>query len=200
MRMLVAGLLAIALLAIAVPRDAEAQGLDRRAHGWLTIDGFLSSYQIESLVDDSRRPLAGGGLRVMFSARTLTGLDAGFLERSALGAFLIYTPTRDNLRTWHFGGQVDHRLLGTPIGGLLDPLVSLGAGAIRMDSPSGPEIMGFDGEPTVSETFATLVPGIGARLRVARGVALRADVRNVIIFGNQTTNNWELAGGLSLLF
>ncbi len=200
MRMLVAGLLAVALLAIAVPRDAEAQNLDRRVQGWLTIDGFLSSYQIEALLDDSRRAVAGGGMRVMFSARTLTGLDAGFLERSALGAFLIYTPTRDNLRTWHFGGQVDHRLFNTPIGGILDPLVSIGAGAIRMDSPLGAAILGFDGEPTVSQTFATLVPGVGTRLRIARGLALRADLRDVVIFGQQTTHNWELAGGLSLLF
>jgi hypothetical protein len=199
MRKWIGALLVVASLAMAMPRQMEAQRLDRRPTGWLTLEGFLTSYQLEALADD-RRALTGGGLRVLFGAAPITGIDNALVQRTSVGGYVIYTPTSANLRTWHFGGQLDFRPIAAPVGGLIEPILSLGAGALRVDTPQEAAVLGTDGELTVSETFATLVPGVGARIRLGRGIGVRTDLRDVMVFGQSTTHNWELSGGLSLLF
>ncbi len=200
MRTLIGALLAVVLLTSTMSTAAEAQRLDRRQHGWLAVDAFFTAYQLEALLDQQSPHLAGGGLRVLFNAAPITGLDAGFVRRTGVGGYVIYTPTRDNVRSWHFGAQVDFRLLGAPAGGFLDPIISLGAGAMRVDTPDEPAIQRYGGEIGVSETFATLTPGIGARIHFGRGFALRGDLRSVAVFGQELTHHPEFSGGLSLLF
>lgn len=200
MRTSIGALLAIVLFTSAVPAAVNAQRLDRRAQGWLSVDAFFTAYQLQALLDQQSPHLAGGGVRVLFNAAPITGMDAAFIRRTSVGGYAIYTPTTDNVRTWHFGAQVDFRPLGSPVGGFFDPIVSLGAGAMRVDTPDEPAIQRYGGEIGVSETFPTLIPGIGARLHVGRGIALRGDVRQVMVFGQELSNHPEFSGGLSLLF
>ncbi|HEX5725864.1 MAG TPA: hypothetical protein VFX98_10395, partial [Longimicrobiaceae bacterium] len=104
--------------------------------------------------------------------------------------------------------------LARPLRGV-DPVVSLGVGALRREETvwrpvvapePGPRFAWVAGDDRPErlarerrqETSLTLAPGVGARLRVAPGLALRTDLRDVLAVGGGTRHHLELSGGISL--
>lgn len=189
--------------------------------GRLAVEAFLSEHRSPDGASGTRTRQDGVGGRVLWWLAE-DGARAGLASRLGVGAFLVRTddagasagsPQR---RTVHAGVEVSARALAGPIGGRLEPVLSLGVGAFdtreapvrsrelpwlvvtdlprRFEQPAA-----FADQTTAStRTSLALTPGIGARLRVLPGLALRADLRDAVVFREGPRHFVELIGGLSL--
>jgi len=193
---------AIALLSAPVraqdPYDPTMQGPSR-----VSVEGFLAHYSVDVGEGVDRAGIGGVGVRAMFGRGAATNAVSTFFSRARAGVFLVYTAEQDNLSTLHFGGQAEAPLFAAPIGGgYLDPFVSLSVGAFRT-SVDIPEL-NLPGVPQGSDAddinFA-LTPGVGTLFPLFGAIAIRGDIRDVIVFGDgNTSNNFVLEGGISIGF
>ena len=163
------------------------------------IEGYYSHYRLD--VPGDRLGMNGVGARVMWRP---TGDDLstpGFAQRFAVGVFGEYAPDQDKgFKVGHVGAQGDMNLLATPLHGRLMPVLSLGAGAFWTDRV-GPAIHSHDFSIQAKSvrSFA-LTPALGARVGLWRQLGLRADVRDLITFEEQTLHHLQFAAGLSFPF
>jgi hypothetical protein len=215
----------LAALPVAVPGIAQAQFAiaPSGSAAWdrITIDAFMSRHEANGLVAS---PLDGAGGRILFAlGRSPAHGPRPMAARTALGAFGLRTdqdafPANGAapLRTTHVGIQTDFRWLAQPAGGRLDPLVSLGIGAFRTDERAAlatpanmaegrrrrATLVAVDGihimNPLVEHTNLAVSPGVGARLMLWPGMALRVDARDAIVFREGARHYLEISGGLSL--
>ena len=176
---------AAALAATAPVAAARAQDV---ASGRVTVEPYLAQYSIDN--GDGHTGIGGFGARVMFGHADATRALSTFFQRARAGVFFTYTSEQKGASTFHAGGEGDFPLFNAPIaGGFLDPFVSLGAGVFHF---------GYDGGGK-SNDFA-LTPAAGTLIPITGSIKLRGDIRDVIIFGDNTTNNLALEGGISIGF
>jgi Outer membrane protein beta-barrel domain len=190
---------ALALLAATSARRAQAQEEQTMGPSRISIEGYLTEYSFD-VPNGDRNSMGGVGVRAMLGRGDVTKSMKGLFNRARAGVFLTYTGEQDNVKTWHVGGQADIPLFAAPVvNGYVDPFVSLGLGGFHtsLDVPASTEIP--NGFSATSTDFA-LSPGIGSLFPLFGAIALRGDIRDVIIFGDNTTNNWEFSGGLSVGF
>lgn len=189
--------------------------------GRLVVEALLSEHRSAYGASGGRTRQDGVGGRVLWSLAE-DGSRAGLAARLAVGAFLVRTedagasagsPQR---RSVHAGVELSARTLAAPLGGRLDPVLSFGVGAFHTrEAPVRPRELPWlvatdlprrfeqpaafaDRTMASTRTSLALTPGIGARLRVLPGLALRADVRDAIVFREGPRHFVELIGGLSL--
>ena len=188
------------------------------------IEAWMSRARLAATVAGSRMELDGVGGRVL---RSLTPLPAdaprGFARRLALGAFATYAPHDDvTFNVWHYGAAADLQLLARPLAGRIEPLLSLGAGAFRTRRDLAPTdrltpacLVPMDvpiaraapscrrpssiAPRTASRTDPALSPSLGVRFGVLPGLALRAEVRDVIVYNGAPRHNTELATGVTFV-
>lgn len=221
----------VALLGIA-PVHAHAQaatsGASRAATGQWFVDYFLSHNRVNS-EDGASRTLDGVGGRMMWSLAPLAGSSrSSFLTRTAAGGYLVHTPgDADGQEMWHYGAQADVRMTSAPVAGRVEPLISLGLGAVRVDEPG--EWIAVTPETRIAEpaprqtadltpmpvvlpalpqvqvlspprvtTRVSVAPGIGARVRLLPGINIRGDMRVLFDVDDHTRRTTEFAGGLSM--
>ncbi len=105
---------------------------------------------------------------------------------------------------WHYGVQADLRLTRSPLMGRVDPLLSLGVGAVRVEEPAAgsllapvPGALGRSSEVRTT-TDPSLVPGVGARVHLLPWLGFRGDVRMLVDFRDGARRDLEIAGGLSI--
>jgi len=170
-------------------------------NGHFTVEGFYSQYRLDGRSGSDRTTVDGVGGRLMWQLPAFMSADDYTLSRprAALGAFAVYTPEQNvGFTTWHVGTQADFLPLATPLFGRVDPLVSLGAGALRTNLRGTPtsDVAVAD----ASNTSFALSPAVGLRLSLLPAVGIRADARDVIAFRGGATHNPELSAGLSLTF
>ena len=185
-------------LAAALPARAEAQD-DTMGPSRVSIEGFLAQYQFDNPGGD-RIGVGGVGVRAMLGRGDVTGTLNNFFQRAKAGVFLVYTAEQDAVSTLNFGGQADFPLFAAPVAsGYLDPFLSLGLGGFRtkIDVPSGTGVP--EGFSATSTDFA-LTPAIGTLIPLTGAIKFRGDIRDVIIFGDKTTNNFLIEGGISIGF
>jgi len=175
------------------PVDPTLQGPSRVA-----LEGFLAQYSFDA--GEDRVGIGGIGLRAMVGRGAVPGALTTFFNRARAGVFVVYTADQDenNVSTFHYGAQAEVPLFAAPVAnGFLDPFVSLSAGLFRAsaDAPAG------SGAEDVSSTDFALSPGVGTMIPLFGAVAIRGDIRDVIIFGDpDTTNNFVFEGGISIGF
>ncbi len=104
---------------------------------------------------------------------------------------------------WHYGVQADLRLTRSPLLGRLDPLLSLGVGAVRVEEPAARSLLtrpdAAGRAPSLrTTTDPSLVPGVGARVNVLPWLGFRGDVRMLMDFRDGARRDLEIAGGLSI--
>jgi hypothetical protein len=124
------------------------------------------------------------------------------MDKLVLGGFVSYG-SGDDLSVLHSGAELDLYFVHNPLGGFLDPFVQLGAGRFRIDADGA-----GSGLRTGREANFALSPGAGVRIARRGLVELRADARDVIVFGSnlvregeeETTHNLEFTAGLNLRF
>lgn len=193
----------IALLG-AVAGTAQAQSTMSTSSG-----GERGSFNIEPYLstatgDYKDANVDGGfGLRAMFgvpSSRT------GAFSRPSFGGFVTYTSNKVSAlgtdittKSYHFGAEGDLALFGAPINNVLDPFISLGAGAYHLsadvnDSESG----SLNG----SDTKFAVTPGIGTLLTIQQGMSIgaRGDIRYPFVTGGDSPKGVVFELGLNFKF
>ena len=162
----------------------------------------------EYFVARNRLEHGGGASRLDgVGGRVLWPLAAAHavLSRMAVGGYLTRAGADgQEPDLLHYGVQADLRLSRSPLMGRLDPLLSLGVGAVRVEEPAGGSLLTPLRDPRGAEpaphtrTDPSLVPGVGARLHLFPGIGFRGDARLVVDFRERTSRSLELAGGISL--
>ncbi|HEV2132005.1 MAG TPA: hypothetical protein VGR27_12915 [Longimicrobiaceae bacterium] len=211
MRSYVIATLAAAALLVSASGAAAQVHADRHANytdAARSVDLFLSQHRLT--LDGERWDASGAGGRVLWSLAPLarsTGLS--LLDRAAAGGYLVHSlGSIERREVWHYGVQADVRVAPIPLG-RVDPIVSLGIGAVRAEAPIRPVLLAPERsvvregdaprEGIISEQVVTslsFTPGIGARVRVLPGLALRGDLRSLIDLRDER-RHLELSGGIS---
>lgn len=192
------------------PANAQQAGLPRGGSGG-SVEYFVARNRLA--LGGGRTDLDGVGGRILWS---LARRDAPpLVSRMALGGYVVHSPEdSEDVEMWHYGVQTDLRLPELRLAPRVDPLLSLGVGAVRVREEPGstrlapplpvdvpgwsvraPEPRSTSARP---ETSLSVVPGVGAKLRLVPGLDFRGDLRMVVDFRDRTTRNLELSGGISI--
>jgi hypothetical protein len=179
-------------LCAAVPARVQAQD-DNMGPSRIFIEGFLAQYMLD-IPDGDREGIGGVGVRAMLGRGDVTSTLDNFFQRAKAGVFLVYTADQKDVSTFHLGGQADFPLFAAPVlSGYVDPFFSLGAGAFRVS-----EELSGSGDRVFTD-FA-LTPAIGALFPLTGAIKFRGDIRDVIVFGDETRNHFDFEGGISIGF
>jgi len=192
----VASLLLASFLSTTAPLEAQALGPQRQL---LAVEPYYSHIMLDAGEGEDRIGLNGFGGRLWLNLAPFSGPSDNIIGRMALGLFVSGTPEDEGLSTLHYGAQFDYFFVDYPLGGRIDPFISLAGGGFRV-KVTGP----FGG----SETSFALTPGAGIRIPLANRFQLRGDARDIIIFGSETgaggdsrtAHNWEFLAALGVTF
>jgi len=101
----------------------------------------------------------------------------------------------NNTSILHYGVQHDAFFFRRPLGGIIDPFLSVGAGVFRISAGD------------ISDNQFALPVGGGIRIPVPNRFQLRVDVRDAILFGREdaegkksTAHNLEIQAALGITF
>jgi hypothetical protein len=187
----------VAALALVPAASAHAQAApsDPYNASRFSVEPYLSQTWTRNDVTDERDGSGGVGVRVMFGRSAATRALGTLFNRARAGAFVTYSSASDDVKQLNYGVQGDFPLFANPgnAGFHLDPFVSLGLGAIHtsVDAAGGTNI--------TSNDFA-LTPAVGTLIPILGSIQLRADLRDAVLFGDETTNNFIIEGGISIGF
>jgi hypothetical protein len=198
--------LALAALATALvvgsPPRAQAQEDFGPHRTLLMIGGYGTALMIDAGENQDRADLLGGGGRLMINLAPFSGPGNSLLDFMVIGGFVSFG-SGDDVSVLHSGAELDLHFVHNPLGGFLDPFVLAGAGRFR----TRVEGAGTGGLQAGEEANFALSPGAGVRIPLTGLFELRADGRDVIIFGSglqgggeRTTHNPEFTAGLQLRF
>jgi|GEM_PF-6738348 len=181
---------ACAALLCATSAPALSQQLDR------TQDRAPRGY-FEYFATGASRSFAGNGGG--FGARLLLRVpsSAPVLGRMAVGGYAARLPGGPGSARAEYGVHTEWSALGR---GAFDPVLTLGLGAVRRD---GGWVWRLTDRPVrlpapEASTAFTVAPGVGARMHVARGVALRGDLRRAFPLDRDGVGGTQVAAGISL--
>ncbi|HEY0971671.1 MAG TPA: hypothetical protein VGE02_11945 [Gemmatimonadales bacterium] len=142
----------------------------------------------------------GVGVRLMWRPAVADGALRTLADRSELGFFATYTPDRAfdpgvSFSTASLGVAMDVRPFEHPLGGRVEPFVSLGTGVLYTDvsravHPSPSPLL------ERSRTALTVTPGLGARLYLTPDLAIQGDLRDMVTFTGDTRHNVAFGAGL----
>ncbi len=193
--------IALSALALAVAPVAVARAQDTADPynpSRFTVEPYLSQTWVESDLSDDRDALGGFGVRVMFGRADASQIVSSLVQRARAGAFFTYNAEqKDDISSYHIGGELDFPLFSAPRDAntplRLDPFVSLGAGIFHVARNIG------GGVERSTNDFA-LTPAIGILLPITGEIKFRGDLRDAIVFGDKTYNNFGAEGGISIGF
>lgn len=169
--------------------------------GIISVEGFITQYWLDDPSPGGRVGVGGGGARIMANLGGSSDAQSFWWRRPSAGIFVVATAEQAGISTFHVGGQFDTHLFRGPLSGrfrgMVDPFLSIGIGAFRLSA--GESLPGLPADERSSTEF-TAVPGAGTHIRLTRRFALRGDLRDVVVFGPETTHNFEASAGLSISF
>lgn len=139
-----------------------------------------------------------------YGARLWVNLDPfHFIPHGSIALYTSYTPSQggtnaafDGVSALHYGAEYDQYFLRRPVGGLIDPFLSVGGGRYRV---------GAEGE---HHSYWTVLPGGGIRIPIPNRFELRGDAKDLMIFDTpsgvngerKTTHNLVMQAGIGLTF
>lgn len=203
----------------------HGQRLDPRPT--VLLEGYLTRAELAPSMAGSRLSVGGAGARVLRALSPLPEEGtAGLASRLALGGFVTYAPRDDaGLTTLHYGAASDFRLRDRILAGHVEPLLSLGVGAFRTRRDLTREravpllclrptdLTGLSGSSfcnghsagsalsarpqLVTTTNFAVSPAVALRFWLGPDVAIRADLRDVVVYRGAPAHNLELATGVS---
>jgi hypothetical protein len=154
----------------------------------------------------SKEGVNGYGGRLWVNLAPFAGPHWNLISHGALGLFATYSPRREGLTpsVWHIGAQHDAFFVNRPLGGLVDPFVSLAGGAFHTGATYNPALNLL----SPSNTRFALSPGGGIRIPIPNRLQLRGDFRDAIVFRSptgpnfvsRTTHNLEFQVALGITF
>lgn len=191
----------ISILALSVAfavgsTQASAQNLGPFRQ-FLAIEPYYAHTHLDVAEGSDRASLNGYGARLWVNLAPFAGPHRNLISHGALALFMTRSPANSSgVSVVHYGAQHDAFFVNRPIGGFLDPFISVGAGAFRTKVQS------------VSKTHFALSPGGGIRIPFPNRFELRGDARDAIVFNTRTgangskrtTHNLELMAALGITF
>lgn len=185
-----------ALALVTVGSQAHAQNLGPFRQ-FLAIEPYYAHTRLDAGDGADRISLNGYGARLWINLAPFAGPHRNLISKGAIALFATRSPANsDGVSVLHYGAEHDAFFVNRPLGGLIDPFVSLGAGAFRTRARS------------ITETHFALSPGGGIRIPFPNRFELRGDARDAIVFGThtgtggskRTTHNLELMAALGITF
>lgn len=140
--------------------------------------------QLRFAADGQSARAEGLGGRLMWHAAPVLGAPSTLVGRASAGLFAAHTPEQGlGFSTTQLGVVADVRPFA-PLGGRVEPFLSLGAGALRTSVLPGRGAAGAALTPLAerSNTAFALTPGVGARVHVLPGLAVHATARDLVAF------------------
>lgn len=204
-----AGILVISFI---VARPAQGQNLGPFRQ-FLGLEGSYDRIQLDG-GGGTRIGLNGYGSRLWVNLAPFSGPGTHFVDKLSLALFYFRTP-RGNLGnpaigTRHYGTEVNIYPLLVPMGKIIDPFLSLGLGAFRVDNRRTTGAGPLPGSATIASGSATtfaVSPGIGIRIPIPNRLQLRIDARDVLGLNSRTASgekrtsqSWQFTGSLGLTF
>lgn len=192
------GLAALGVLSLTQVAGAQALGPQRQ---FLAVEPYYEHTSLDVGGTTSKDQLNG------FGARLWINLDPfHFITNSSIALYGSHAPSQSGraVSMTTFGAEYDQFFVRRPIGGLIDPFVSLGGGGT---SVRGERSSTF-GRIGSSHTYGSLAPGGGIRLAIPNRFELRGDVKDLILFntptgtlgGKRSSNNLQFQAGLGITF
>ena len=192
------GLVALGALSLAHTVGAQALGPQRQ---FLAIEPYYERTSLDLGSTLPKDELNG------FGARLWINLDPfHFIPNSSIALYGSHAPPQSGraVSMSTFGAEYDQFFVRRPLGGLIDPFLTIGGGGavIRGERSA---IFGLIGSRC---TYGTLTPGGGIRIAIPNRFELRGDVKDLIIFNNPTgpggtsraSHNLLLQAGLGITF
>lgn len=162
----------------------------------VTVEAYFGQLRPAGTVESYTVDLYGGRVLWRLAADPV---ESPIRSRTFVGPFGEYLDVEPRgFSSVHLGAHADMRLLTVPVGGVIDPVVSLAAGALRTSVERG-----FDDQPAFANrtnVSVTLTPAVGVRLGLIRGVAMRADARDMIVLRGNDRHNWQYTLGIGATF
>lgn len=137
-----------------------------------------------------------------YGARLWINLEPFHLiPRGSIALSSSYTPSQNESANgkstaWQYGAEYDQFLVHRPLGGIIDPFLSIGYSRYRVS------------QGDAEETYNGLPLGGGIRIPIPNRFEIRADVKDLLLFNtptgangsDRTTNNLQAQVGLGLTF
>ncbi len=205
-RMTLAAIAATLAFAGATRADAQNLGPFRQ---FLSVEPYYSFQRLDigdagrnaGSTDATNLNLQGFGARLW-----LNSAPFGLTDKLGVGLFFTYAPKQQDKGATiaHYGGQLEIFPFHRPLGNAIDPFITAGAGAFRLNT--------FGGETGTSRgavTRLSVLPGAGIRIPMPNRFQIRLDVRDAIIFNSdlgtapgvtRTAHNLEATASLGLTF
>ena len=191
------GLVALAAVSFTQHLGAQALGPQRQ---FLAVEPYYEHTSLDLGSATSKDQLNG------FGARLWINLDPfHFITNSSIALFGSHAPSQSGraVSMTTVGAEYDQFFVRRPIGGLIDPFLTLGGGATFIRG----ERSAVFGRIGSEHAFGSLIPGGGVRIAIPNRFELRGDVKDLILFntplgtgGGTRTNNLLLQAGLGLTF
>lgn len=192
---------ALAALGVSVPvHGAGAQALGPQRQ-FLAIEPYYERTQLDVGTAASREGLNGFGARLWINFAPFH-----FIPNSSIALFGSHAPSQSgrSVSLTTFGAEYDQFFVKRPLGGIIDPFVTVGGGGTRIQN----ERSAVFGRVGSAHTYGTLIPGVGVRIPIPNRFELRGDVKDAIIFNtptgargaSRTSSNLLLQAALGLTF
>jgi hypothetical protein len=182
-----------------VPQIATAQRSPLVATGSVIFEGLYDHVRFETQ-HGGRMKLNGVGGRLLFAPFASDGGDSTrMIGRLSVGPYFFGTrEVGPSFRTWDAGLEADLHLLQTPAFGRVQPLVSVGLGAVH----AGIDEYTLESDRIASSPYTAFAatPALGVRVGLYRNVAVRMDLRDAIAFRDGLKHHYGGGAGFSLLF
>ncbi len=193
-----ATLVALGAVAFAGAAGAQALGPQRQ---FLAIEPFYEHTSLDLGDTRSKDELNG------FGARLWINLDPfHFITNSSIALYGSHAPSQSGrqVSATTFGAEYDQFFVRRPLGGLIDPFLTVGGGGTSIRGERS-TVFGLIGS---RHTYGSLIPGGGIRIAIPNRFQLRGDVKDLIIFNtptgtagaNRTTHNLLLQAALGITF
>ena len=196
-RFIRSGLVALGVIASSRSLAAQALGPQRQ---FLAIEPYYERSQFDVGEGQSKQSRNGYGGRLWINTDPFH-----FIPNGSIALFTTYSPktasdagVRSSALT--YGLEYDQFLVRRPLGGIIDPFLTIGGAVYRI----GTEI----GSRTIHNSYGALIPGGGIRIPIPNRFELRGDAKDLILFNQartttgarRTTHNLLLQAGLGLTF
>ena len=198
-RLIRTGLVAMGALALAQHAGAQALGPQRQ---FLAIEPYYERGTFDVGENISKRNTNGYGARLWIN------LDPfHFIPNGSIALYGSYSPRQSDagtgdLSTRTFGAEYDQYLVRRPLGGIIDPFLTVGYSRVKLKGYS------TTGTLVSSRWFNGVPVGGGVRIPFPNRFELRGDVKDLILFNtrtgtagaSRTTNNLLLQAALGITF
>ena len=192
-----AALAALGVVACAQSASAQALGPQRQ---FLALEPYYEHTQFDVGENLGKQSRDGYGGRLWINTDPFH-----FIPNGSIALFTTYAPKTTSVAgvrssALTYGLEYDQFLVRRPLGGVIDPFLTIGGAAYRI----GTEV----GTRTVHSVYGALIPGGGIRIPIPNRFELRGDVKDLILFNQartttgarRTTHNLLLQAGLGLTF